>query len=63
MGEHENEQEISEMRTYSDGQDAANLKIKIVAALMENKIDLCSCVAQCYDGASVMSGNSMVCRL
>ena len=39
-----------------DGQDAASLKSKILASLTENKVDLGSSVAQCYDGASVMSG-------
>ena len=39
-----------------DGQDDASFCAKIVEGLTENRVDLGSCVGQCYDGASVMPG-------
>ena len=40
----------------TDGQDAASPSAKIVEGLTKNKVDLGSCVGQCYNGASVMPG-------
>lgn len=37
--------------------DAESLAAAINNAVLENKLSWGKCVAQCYDGASVMSGN------
>lgn len=35
---------------------AQSLSDEIIKIVSENKLDINKCVAQCYDGASVMSG-------
>ena len=42
--------------TAADGLNAVSLYKKIKLALSENNIDKNNCIAQCYDGAAVMSG-------
>jgi hypothetical protein len=37
--------------------DADSLDKAILIIVSENKLDINRCVAQCYDGASVMSGS------